>query len=69
MIGCRARLPFMLEPKARQVVTSLRSDTSGVQELGALVLELAQEVDRLRAEMDKVNPEQVARFMAEYMDK
>ena len=44
----------MIEPKARQVLNRLREDTPGLQALGALVLELAHEVDRLRWEMDEL---------------
>jgi hypothetical protein len=44
----------MLEQQARQAVTSLRRDTPGVQALGIAVIELAQEVDRLRAELDQL---------------
>ncbi len=44
----------MLEPKARQVLNQLRQDTPGVQALGNLVRELAQEVDRLRWEVDEL---------------
>lgn len=44
----------MIEPKARQVLTQLHQDTSGVQALGRIVLELAHEVDRLRWEVDEL---------------
>jgi hypothetical protein len=47
----------MIEQEARQLLTQLRGADDSVKDLGQLVLRLAQEVDRLAAEMEQLkNP-------------